>query len=409
MPREGSPFEYKGYWLDKRRDGKSPDIWQIASGTRQVKYRSTSERSVEDAKDVLIAYVTELEAKKPQSPDDALAITTLLTYWKEHGSKAVAPQQIASSLRAFIGFLFHDKEAGMNAVVSDLTPAVFVRFREWRMGPHSYSVRWGDKTYDHSSPGVKGESVSRNLDDVRAALNHAETNNRFLAPKVAAVPKRYRSTPRDRVLTWEEMGMISWYARHFDDFGRYVALLFGTVARPEALAKFSIAQFDGRNIDLQPIGAPETDKVNPIIPAIRPLRLILNHWHGTGPVKSRKRAWRTMRRTLGLSDDVVSKTIRHTITTELYTNSLVPDRQLSALLGHLPPVKRTTRKYIHMRPEHMMAAAKALSTIWLRVEREANAYGAVHLLSIPRSEGGIIIDKMTVIRKDNGVFRDGGR
>lgn len=408
MPREGSPFVYGDYWLDKRRDGKAPDIWQIASGTRQVQYRSTRKRSLDDAIAVIKAHVAEIDAKKPQSVDDARVIPTLLIYWQEHGKKAVAPQQIASSLRAFMGFLFQD-EIGMNAAIADLTPSVFVRFREWRMDAHSYDVPWGGKDYRHTSPGVKGETVSRNLDDVRAALNHAETNRRFLAPKVAAVPKRYRSPPRDRVLTWEEMGMIAWYARHFDDFGRYVALLFGTVARPEALAKFSIAQFDGRNIDLQPIGAPETDKVNPIIPAIRPLRLILNNWHGTGPVKSRKRAWRTMRRTLGLSDDVVSKTIRHTITTELYTNSDVPDRQLSALLGHLPPVKRTTRKYIHMRPEHMKAAAQALSAIWLRVQREANAYGAVHSLSIPRSEGGIIVDKMTVIRKDNGVFRDGGR
>lgn len=408
MPREGSPFEYGGYWLDKRRDGKSPEIWQIASGTRQVSYRSTRQRGLEDAKAVLIAYANEQAAKRPQSVEDALVIPTLLTYWKEHGSKAVAPQQIASSLRAFMGFLFQD-EAGMSAAVADLTPAVFVRFREWRMGPHSYDVPWGGKDYKHSSPGVKGESVSRNLDDVRAALNHAETNRRFLAPKVPAVPKRHRSKPRDRVLTWQEMGMIAWYARHFDDFGRYVALLFGTAARPIALAKFNIDQFDGRNIDLHPIGAPETAKVNPIIPAIRPLRLILTNWKGTGPVESRKRAWRTMRRTLGLSDDVVSKTIRHTIATELFTNSDVPDRQLSALLGHAGPVNRTTKKYVHMRPEHMKAAAKALSAIWLRVQREAKAYGAVHSLSIPRSEGGIIIDKMTVIRKDTRVFRDGGR
>ena len=408
MPREGSPFEYGGYWLDKRRDGKSPDIWQIASGTRQISYRSTRQRGLEDAKSVLIAHANEQAAKRPQSVEDALVIPALLTYWKEHGSKAVAPQQIASSLRAFMGFLFQD-EAGMSAAVADLTPAVFVRFREWRMKAHSYDVPWGGKDYRHSSPGVKGESVSRNLDDVRAALNHAETNSRFLAPKVPAVPKQHRSKPRDRVLTWAELGMIAWYARHFDDLGRYVSLLLGTAARPIAIAKFNIGQFDGRNIDLHPTGSPQTAKVNPTIPAIRPLRLILTRWEGTGPVDSRKRAWRTMRRTLGLSDDVVSKTIRHTIATELYTNSDVPDRQLSALLGHAGPLNRTTSKYVHMRPDHMKAAAKALERIWIRVQREANAYGAVHRLSIPRSEGGIIIDKMTVTRKDNGVFRDGGR
>lgn len=409
MSREGSPFIYGDYWLDKRRDGRSPDIWQIATGTRSVKYRSTSKRGLDDAKAVIIAYVNELDAKRPQSPDDALVITTLLTYWSEHGSKAVAPQQIASSLRAFIGFLFHDEGTGMNAVVSDLTPAVFVRFREWRMGQHDYSVRWGDKTFDHSSKGVKGETVSRNLDDVRAALNHAETNRRFLAPKVPAVPKRHRSKPRDRVLSWKELGMIAWYARHFDDLGRYVALLVGTAARPIALAKFNIDQFDGTNIDLHPIGAPETDKRNPTIPAIRPLRLILSRWQGTGPVSSRKTAWRTMRRALGLSDDVVTKTIRHTIATELYANSDLPDRQLSELLGHIGPTNRTTKKYVHLRPEHLQEAARALEAIWLRVQREANTYGAVHLLSTASAKGAKRVDKIEVIRKDIRVFRDGGR
>ena len=44
MSRENSPFEFNGYWLDKRRDGKSPDIWQVASyakGSRSLIYRST--------------------------------------------------------------------------------------------------------------------------------------------------------------------------------------------------------------------------------------------------------------------------------------------------------------------------------------------------------------------------------
>lgn len=30
MPREDSPYIVGDFWLDKRRDGKSPDTWQIA-------------------------------------------------------------------------------------------------------------------------------------------------------------------------------------------------------------------------------------------------------------------------------------------------------------------------------------------------------------------------------------------
>jgi hypothetical protein len=53
MPREDSPFVYGEYWLDKRRDGKAADVWQIAwyePGTRQVRYRSTKRKSLDEAR-----------------------------------------------------------------------------------------------------------------------------------------------------------------------------------------------------------------------------------------------------------------------------------------------------------------------------------------------------------------------
>jgi hypothetical protein len=43
----------------------------------------------------------------------------------------------------------------------------------WRLKPHSYSIEWLGKTFAHSSKGVSGEAIQRNLDDVRAALNYA--------------------------------------------------------------------------------------------------------------------------------------------------------------------------------------------------------------------------------------------
>jgi integrase len=394
MAREDSPYIVGDFWLDKRRDGKSPEIWQIAHyepGTRQVRYSSTRQRSFAAARASIPAHFSEARSKQKQPASEAKIIPLLFTYWKEHGSKAVAPDQIASSIRCFMGFLFQD-EAGINAVVDDLTPAMVERFREWRMAPHEYTVPWGGKEYAHSSKGVKGESVQRNLDDVRAGVNHADNNRRLdHAPKVPSVAKRYRSEPRDRVLTMQELGAIVWYTSHFPDLARYVALMLGTAVRPEAAAVFDAQRQygGGRLVDLHPADWERTDKRNGIVPAIRPLRLILRRWQADSSHEaslSHGKAWRTMRRVLGLSDDVVSKTIRHTVATLLYQDLSVPERQISDLLGHIVSggMRRTTRVYAKYDPLYMAETERALATIWHQVRREARQFGAVHLLSKPK-------------------------
>lgn len=384
MPRHDSKYIVGDYWLDKRRDGKSPDIWQIATGTRRVVYRSTHTRSLEEAKAAIDAFHAEQQAKRPQEAHEARVIPLLVTYWNERGKKAIKPDQIASSLRQFIGFLMQD-EAGLNAVVTDLTPALFERFREWRMAPHEYAVPWGGKIHSHSSAGVKGESVQRNIDDVRAAILHAEKNRRLpMAPKIANLEKRWRSQSRDNLLTIEQLGAIYWYSRHFPEQFRYFALMLGTGSRPEAVAKFDPArQLKGNLIDTQHPDAPLTNKRNQFIPAIRPLRPILHAWaaEGAKPAKSRKTAWRTMRRALGLPADTLAKDIRHTVATELYSDASVPERQTSELLGHAGNLARTTKIYAKYRPDRMREAERALSTLWLRVAKEARKLNAVQVLT----------------------------
>jgi len=400
MSRTESPYVVGEFWLDKRRDGKSTN-WQITNykaGTRQIVYRSTHTTCLDEAKSLIDAHHSEHQAKQPQEAHDARVIPLMMTYWTERGKKAVKPDQIASSLRQFIGFLEQD-EAGFNAVVTDLTPSLFERFREWRMGPHQYSVSWRDQLYNHSSKGVKGESVQRNLDDIRAAIIHAEKNRRVpMAPKIPALEERYRSPARDNLLSIEQLGRIYWYSRHFPDMLRYFTLMLGTGTRPEAAAKFDASrQYDDSNglIDTQNPDAPLTKKRNQFIPAIRPLRPILRAWavDGATPAKSRKTAWRTMRAALGLTPETVAKDIRHTVATWLYSDHTVPERQTSELLGHAGHLARTTKNYAKYRPDRLKDATRSLSTLWLAVSREARAYGAVHLLSTVGQNSKITVAK----------------
>lgn len=389
MPRENSPWIVGDYWLDKRRDGRSPDIWQIATYSpkrRTVVYSSTHKRGLDDAKAVLEAHVAEQRSKTRQSPDEAQVLPMLMTYWTEHGRKAVNADQTGRSIRTFIGFLMQD-EAGVGAVVTDLTPALFERFREWRMGPHGLVLEWAGETVTYASKGVAGATVQRNINDIRAAVHHAEANLRIpMAPRIKDLDRRYASKLRERVLTIEEMGKIAWYCSHSPELFRFVTLQFATAIRPMAAMKFNPArQYDDRAglIDQQPDASPQTKKRNAIIPAIRPVRPVLRAWarEGARPVSSHKTAWRIMRRVLGLTPDVHPKTIRHTVATMLYSDESVPERQVTELLAHEGQLARTTRVYAKYSPHRLRDACRALSTLWLEVSREARRFGAVHSLS----------------------------
>lgn len=417
MSRETSPFIVGDFWLDKRRDRKSPEIWQItrySPTSRCPVYCSTHSRDLEVAKAAIISHAANEQAKRKQEPSEARVIPMLILYWKEKGHKNINHDQTARSLRTFIGFLMQD-EAGMNAVVTDMVPALFERFREWRMGPHSFSLEWGGETFDYSSKGVAGDTVDRNLNDIRAAINHAEDNMRIpFAPKIRAVDERYLNPLRERVLTEDELARIVWYAFHFPALFRFVALQMVTSVRPDAAKKFNPGnQYDDRFglIDLQPGAAPRTKKRNAVIPVIRPMRPVLRAWAKDGykPVGSNKTAWRKMRAVLGLSADVHPKTIRHTIATWLYNDPDVPERQVSEMLGHEGNLRRTTKLYAKYDPNRLREAVAALTTIWLRISRMARAYSADHLLTTGHRNAPFMIVSRGDKVYENRVFKRGGR
>lgn len=385
MSRKNSPYIIGDYWLDRRRDGKSPEVWQIATAVnRSILYRSTHCRSLAEAKEVLEAHVAEIKAKGVQDPTHAAVVPILITYWKEHGSKAVNSDQTSRSIRTFIGFLLADS-VGPKAVMTDLNPALFERFREWRMGAHEFSVPWAGKTVHYASAGVSGATVQRNLNDIRAAFGHACANMRLpFSPKIKDIDQRYRSVPRERVLTIDEMARIAWYCSHNPALFRFVALQFATAVRPAAALKFDPRkQYKDGLIDLQPDQAQQTKKRNAVIPVPRPLRPILLAWarEAPAPVASHKTAWRVMRRVLGLSSDVHPKTIRHTMATLLYGDDSVPEREIVEMLGHEGNLARTTKIYAKYDPRRLRNLVRSISKLWLKVSRAARKFGADHSLT----------------------------
>lgn len=396
MPREDSPYIVGDFWLDKRRDGKSPDTWQIARyapTSRSVIYRSTKQKCLDDAKAIIHDFAERERAKTLQGDEEARVIPLLFLYWDEHGRDVISPDQIASSIRQFIGFLMQD-ESGVNVTVADLTPNLFNRFRQWRMKPHEYCVPWRGKDYSHKSKGVNGESVQRNVDDIRAAILHHVNNRRLRsAPKIPNVPDKYRSRPRDRVLTIEELGAMFGYARSFPELNQDICLMLSTAARPEAVWLFDPkAQYKNGLIDLHPPAWLRTKKRNPIIPAIEPMKPILDNWQASA-VKSRKTRWRTMRRMLDLPADILPKTIRHTVATMLRADASVPRDMIEDLLGHRVNSK-TTEVYAKYDPAYMQALLPALTIIFDKVSRAADDWLADHLLTTPKRGRKMKVDKI---------------
>jgi hypothetical protein len=334
-------------------------------------------------------------ARKPQSIEDAEVLPHLFLYWREHGCNTLNPDTIAGSLRAFMGFLLQD-EVGFMVRFSALTRAVFRRFIAWRMSPHSFTVDWLGREMTTVSKGVKGESVQRNLDDVRASLNHAVDRERIpVAPKVPGVPKADRSPPRDLRMSLEALGAMIGFASQAAQiegqpidkgFGRWLWLMIGTACRPEAALAFNpVLQWNDGLIDLHPPGAPRTKKHNPVIPAPSRLARLLDTWRtealkmtDVSPPKSRGRAWRTMRRALELPVECIPKTLRHTIATELRRRG-VPGEELSVLLGHKPAeLQPMTAVYARYDPNYLIAALRSVDVIIGEVDHHAREWIRTH-------------------------------
>lgn len=398
-------FTVGKFWLDKRRDGKSPDIWQIASYSekaRSVVYRSTKCRTVEveQAQAVLRAYEADSRSKaKDQPADHSELLPHLFNYLREHGPDVKRLDTVKSSFRAWIGFLQQD-QLGTDAVVADVTKSMVARFRRWRMAPHAYEVEWNSKLFKNTSKGVTGETVQRNIEDLRSALHHAEAEGRITAPKVPSVDRKLRSNPRDTLLTEKQLGAILGYAQDDIEAYRWIALMLATAARPGAALAFNPAeQWLGEILDLHPEGEDKTDKRNAVVPVIDPLLPILADWQESPHeiVKSRKRWWNTMCRVLGLGDNVDPYTIRHTVSTFMDEEG-VPGAQLSAITGHLPShrgVARTTsRHYLHYDPRNCPKAKQALTKLFQSVEEAATSWRADHLRTTPIRGKPIMLAKV---------------
>src|SRR3546814_12866538 len=98
-----------------------------------------------------------------------------------------------------------------------------------------------------------------------------------------------------------------------------------------------------------------------------------------------------MREALELPDNIVPKTIRHTVATQLRTRG-VPQEQISTLLGHAY-ANRTTGVYAKYDPEYLKRAAESLTMLWQDISAAADQWYADHIRTTKGNKRGLEIDR----------------
>lgn len=282
-----------------------------------------------------------------QMPQEAPLAMALVRYWERHAHALPSAEFAKIALRYWSDFWGE-------ATVSEVTTA-----------------RQRDFITQLQREGKSSGYIKRILTVGKAALNHG-----YKEGEIASVPyiiPGEDAPPRDRVLTMAECAAL-WLSTTQPHERMMLALLFGTLARPEAALSLTRDSLDTTRwlITQNPSGRKQTRKFRPVVPVARFLRETvaaaengpLVAWRGK-PIASFKTAWRALRRRAGLDDDVVPKTIRHTMATELRAAG-VPEAEIQGLLGHRA-FGGKTEVYAKYRPDYLGQSMRVIDDYMSRL------------------------------------------
>ncbi len=334
------PGQIGDYWLSQRPGSKQwCRTWYDAT-TRQTKRESLGTADFQAGKLKLWEWFAKYGRVNQQQPQDAPLAMVLVRYWQRHAQALPSAEFAKIALRYWAEFWGE-------ATVAEITPA---RQREFAAG-----LRAGGKSEGY---------IKRILTVGKAALNHAYKEGEIVT--VPYIIPGEDAPPRDRVLSIAEAGAL-WLSVEQPHEHMMLSLLFGTLARPETaldLCRESV-DFERWLLAQNPPGRKQTRKHRPTVPVPTCLRQMLLDappgplvtWRGK-PIASFKTAWRGLRRRSGLGQEVVAKTIRHTMATELRAAG-VPEAEIQGMLGHRAYGGKT-EVYAKYRPDYLGQAAEVI-------------------------------------------------
>jgi integrase len=342
------PGEIGDYWLSKRPGSQQWCRTWYDGRARQTKRASLGTDDFQTAKVALAEWYVKHGRIANQQPQDVPVEQVFVRYWHRIG-KHLASAEMTNIALAYWSEFFAGR------TVSELTKVEQRKFVEWLSNG------------GQRSPGY----IKRILGVGAAALNDAHKEGEILS--VPYILPGEDSPARDRVLTLDESAAL-WLATELPHERMMLALLYGTLARPEAALDLRRESVDfGRWLlaQNQP-GRKQTKKYRPTVPVAGFLRPWLEAapagplvvWRGK-PIKSFKTAWRKLRSRAWLGADVVPKTIRHTMATELRAAN-VPEAEIQGFLGHRA-FGGKTEVYAKYRPDYLGEATAAIDGYMARV------------------------------------------
>jgi integrase len=321
----------------------------------------------------------------PSTHNQPNSVEALFAEWlKYHVADLAAPDRYRYSVRHWFQFFEEERRAGRlvrSPIIADLTPELQRRFRDWRC-----------------AAGAGGHTISRDLAALRGALSFARKNQRIdRAPYIADVPMHLRGSPRDRVLSFEEIASILDACAskpHREHLVRFIAIELGTAGRPQAVLELTDANIDLRRnlIDPNQPGRTHARKRRAIVPIARAVRPWVTGITGKliryrvpvrgccsgeqtvsyfeRPTKSIRRSWGAACREAGVSG-ATPKTLRHTMLSWLAMRG-VPAEQRRVFAGHCAQ-GTTARNYEHLSPTHLKNAVQEVDAFFTELRKYTSA------------------------------------
>lgn len=341
------PGQIGEYWLSQR-EGSTQwcRTWYDQRG-RQVRRASLGTGDFQAAKLALWEWYARHGRVKTQGPEDAPLELFLTRYYQQHARNLPSAETASYALGYWSDFF-------AQATVAEATPQRQRAFKEWL-----------------ESRGLSPGYVKRILGVGAAALKRAYKEGELTS--IPFVISGEDGPARERVLSVRESAALWMATEHWHE-RMFLALAYGSLARPEAILEVTrgMVDFDRRLLTLNPPGRKQTKKHRPTVPVGDFLLPWLQAapdgplvaWGGK-PLDSFKMGFRRLRRRAWLKPDVVAKTIRHTMATELRAAG-VPEAEIQGMLGHRA-YSGKTEVYAKYRPDYLGQAARAIDAYMGRV------------------------------------------
>ncbi len=343
--RERPVYQVGDYWLSQRGNvGAWCRTWYDTTA-QQVRRTSFGTEDLRAAKRALDDWFAENVRPTRAQRRHYLIEKALLHYYNDHASKLPS----ATQARIACAHLSNHYAGKSMATLTTKAQKGYVQARLDR--------------------GVAANTIRREVSVLKAALNHAFTNEEVESVPPIYMPPMAAKAPKGRTLTLDEL------ARVLDDrmephVFTFAMVMLNTCCRPDAALDLTLdrCDFDSRLVTLNPEGRAQTKKHRPTVPMTDALRVHLLslpgpyavQWRGKR-IRSIKTGIRRLRVRADLGPDFGAYSFRHTMGRELARRG-VPDWEIKGMMGHSQG--GMTDVYAPYRPEYLGKAREAIDALF---------------------------------------------